>query len=511
MERWYTAVMTTPPSSHNSPWAASLTGMTHPPLAGQKTADVVVVGGGLVGVMTAYLLAKAGKKVVLLERDSIGAGETGATTALCTMLPDARLAALRRTFGNDRAAQALASGQAAIDLIEEIVKAEGIACDFRRCAAHVYAASEGDVPMLREEERLALRFGFPVAFRNGSGFERHGYLEVPAQAMFDPGKFLAALAERIIARGGQIHAGTPVTGFGGQDGATALTPSGSVAAGLVVVATHAPIDHRFEAPARLVGHQTYALAADIPKGSIAEGIYWDTARPYHYFRVDAGAAQDRIILGGEDHKTGQQADANAHANLEKYLHGLVGSQARVTHRWSGQVFETCDGLPFIGRSFFNRRHFIATGFAGNGITFGTLAAQIISDEIIGVSNRHAKLYSPRRLKGIATLMKNGVDLLRHFFGDRMRARSAGRERLAPGHGKVALIDGKRVAISCGPDGRCTAVSAVCTHLGCIVQWNTTERTWDCPCHGSRFKNTGEVLNGPAIAPLERFPSIEDRP
>jgi Rieske Fe-S protein len=254
---------------------------------------------------------------------------------------------------------------------------------------------------------------------------------------------------------------------------------------------------------KLAPYSTYAIGARIPGGQWSEASYFDTADPYHYLRIDQGAKHDYAILGGEDHKTGQADDVEErHARLEELLKKLVPS-AKVDHRWSGQVIETHDGLPYIGETA--QGQFAATGFAGNGMTFGTLAGMMACDAVFERENPWKGIFDVNRKKvqGAWDFVKENVDYPYYLVRDRLTGAEAGSaDEIKRGEGKLLKNGGGRVACSRDESGKLTAVSAVCTHMGCIVHWNRVERTWDCPCHGSRFLPTGEVLAGPAESPLE---------
>ncbi len=478
-----------------------------PKLEADLEVDTLIVGAGITGLMTAYMLAKAGKAPVVIEKDEhVASGETGSTTAFLTAMPDAGLAELQKTFGDKDARTAVMSGQSAIGIIEEIVRAEGIACEFMRVPAHIFAASPDDVSDLKKEAALAAAYGLDASFREeGLPFEHDGHLEIAAQAKFHPGMFLRELAARAVAAGARIYVDTAAVSCGSRH---VVTARGRITARRIILATHAPLGKGAES-VRISARMTYVVAARIPKGAIPEGLYWDTAKPYRYFRVDALEGHDRLMFGGFDHSAGKAIDTQeAFGKLEAALPSLLsGTRPEITHRWSGQVLKSDDGLPYIGNQLFGS-HQIATGYDGNGMTFGVVAAKILSDRVLGKKNAWTRLYSPLRLKHPIKSLVQMYHIIRGKVADMKTPKESGKLDLKPGEGRVIVRDGKRLAVSCGQDGRCQAVSATCTHLGCTVGWNSAEKTWDCPCHGSRFKSTGEVMNGPAITPLKRLPMSE---
>jgi Rieske Fe-S protein len=254
---------------------------------------------------------------------------------------------------------------------------------------------------------------------------------------------------------------------------------------------------------KLALYSTYAIGARLPEGTVPEASFWDTADPYNYLRLDRRDACDYAILGGADHKTGQESDTERNYRaLEQHLQRLF-PHAIIDHRWSGQVIETPDGLPYIGETA--PRQFIATGFAGNGMTFGTLAAIMARDAITGVKNPWRELFDPHRkkLRAVVDYLRENKDYPFYLVRDRLRgAEDGGLAQLQPGEGKIIRAGGKKVAAYRDKQGKVTSLSPVCTHLGCIVHWNVAEKTWDCPCHGSRFGPNGEPIGGPAESPLE---------
>lgn len=480
------------------------------PLQEDIAADVVIVGGGISGVTASYLLTQEGLRVALLEKARLGSGETSATTAFITESIDTSLQDLFHTLGPERAAQVWHSGEAAIKQIAEIVSQERIVCEFRRVSAHIFASRPDQQVMIIGEAELAQKLGFAASFHEHGnlGFTHYGYVALRHQAAFHPGMYIAALAHKATLQGARIYEETRVTELErqGDDSVTAKTAYGSVRARWVLVLTHTPFYGPPEIQARLVPYTTYVIAARIPKGVVPEHLYWDAESPYHYLRVDAKENYDRIIVGGEDHRTGTQtAITNHHARLEEYLQRILpGVPLELTHKWGGQVIETGDGLPFIGIRAMHPNEIIGTGYAGNGMTFGTLAAMMARDIVLGRKNEWTDLYNPARLSGVATAVKEAAHYTKELVTGRMNRPPAALDAIAPDSGAVLTIGDESVAAYKDPGGNVTQLSPVCTHLGCIVSWNDTGKTWDCPCHGSRFDKKGAVITGPATEPLERM-------
>jgi Rieske Fe-S protein len=250
-------------------------------------------------------------------------------------------------------------------------------------------------------------------------------------------------------------------------------------------------------------YTSYVLAGRVPKDTVTDALFWDTADPYRYFRIDPHRDFDEVIFGGEDHKTGQAVDTDAcYRRLQTQFESIV-PDVEITHRWSAQVIETPDGLPYIGQDV--EHQYAATGFAGNGMTFGTVSALIISDAILGRRNPWTELFDPaRKALGRSTwdYLRENADYPYYLVRDRLAGPEAHSLRsIKRGAGKIIERGGQKVAASRDDKGRLTMRSATCTHMGCIVKWNTAERTWDCPCHGSRFTPAGRVISGPAESPL----------
>ncbi len=466
---------------------------------------MVIVGGGIAGLTTAYELVKAGKKIALLEAHQLGGGATAMTTAFVTYVIDTPLPELSSRFGQSKAALVWESGRTAIDELERIIKTESIDCDFMRCPANIYAADEKGFEQLKNTEALAKKLGFDAALNTAPlGFSTPGYLRVENQGKFSPLKYLQGLAARITDLGGAIFENTKVISYTRGTDCVVKTVDGEIHAKQIVLATHCPIGDPQMISLRIQANQSYALEAKIPSNSLPEGLYWDTLKPYHYFRIDRFPAFDRMILGGEDHATGHSADTTAHtARLESYLHDLLPAEKpEIIRTWSGEVLETIDGLPYIGQMGKNR--FVCTGFSGNGMTYGVLSAMIIRDQILGQTNPFTMLYRTNRLTGFTRLLGRFYAISKSLLKARLQKSSTMLETIAPDDGAIVTVNGKQIAAYRSADGKLIQLSPICTHLGCTVGWNAAAKTWDCPCHGSRYKKDGEVLNGPAQKPLQKI-------
>lgn len=483
------------------------------PLAGELAVDVAVVGGGVTGLTTAYLLAQEGVKVALFERHRLFHGESGHTTAHLTCVTDTRLSEWVKRFGRDHAAAIWDAGLAAILQIQQIIHDTGIECDFQRVPGFLVAAFGQDVaqevPSLQQEAKLAAELGFDVFYLDSvPGLHRPGY-RIANQAKFHPGKYLAGLAGALSEKGVPIYEASEVGDF--HESPRYIVVNGHcVHCEQVVLATHS-LNSGFESPlnrdllqTKLAAYNSYAIGAKLPKGRMPEALYWDTNDPYFYLRIDRAGDHDYLIWGGEDHKTGQEtATAARYAALERALRQVL-PEAEVDRYWSGQVLETNDGLPFIGRE--SPAQFLSTGFAGNGMTFGTLSAMMARDEIRGTRNpwRHLFALDRRTLtpSSLWDYLAENKDYPYYLLKGRLSQGEKGSlGEVRPGEGRILAIGGRKIAVYRAEDGVLTQLSPVCPHLGCTVAWNAAEQTWDCPCHGSRFTSLGEVIAGPAECSL----------
>jgi glycine/D-amino acid oxidase-like deaminating enzyme/nitrite reductase/ring-hydroxylating ferredoxin subunit len=493
-------------------WIDSASLPKFPKLDRDETVDVAIVGGGITGLTAAYLLTLEGRRVAVLERERCAEIDTGHTSAHLTMVTDQRLPHLVKTFGRDHAQAVWDAGLAAIAQIDAIVGEVDIACDFAWVPGYVHApigaARDNAADSFEQEASLAADLGFDAEFLDEVPFVGGPGVRFNDQARFHPRKYLAGVARAIVDRGGMIFEHSAADEFRSRP--LSITSNGhTLTCASVVLATHTPL----VGTAGLAGatlfqtklslYTSYAVAGRVEKGLIPDALFWDTRDPYHYLRIEPHRDHDVVIFGGEDHKTGQASDTSAcFERLERTLLSMIGS-IEITHRWSGQVIETPDGLPYIGETADHQ--FAGTGYSGNGMTFGTLAGMMAADRTAGRTNPWADLFDPGRKKirgGLWDYIKENKDYPYYLVRDRFAGAEGKSVRaVARGTGKVLDINRQRLAVYRDERGNTIKRSAVCTHMGCLVDWNEAERTWDCPCHGSRFKPDGSVMAGPAEAPL----------
>jgi glycine/D-amino acid oxidase-like deaminating enzyme/nitrite reductase/ring-hydroxylating ferredoxin subunit len=483
-----------------------------PKLQRNISADVLVVGAGVTGITAAYLLEKAGLTVALIERGQVASIDTGHTTAHLTYVTDVQLQQLVRSFGKDHAQAAWDAGAAAIDEIETIVEEERIECEFTRVPAHLHApvdaSSKKEASSLKKEADLAAQLGFDVAYVSSATYFNLPAVRFANQAKFHPRKYLRSLVEKISGNGSHVFEQSAASEFDPKKLRVKVSRNW-ISFDRVVMATNNPLVGLASVTAatlfqtKLSLYTSYVLGARVPVGTIPEALFWDTREPYDYLRVDKRSGFDYVVFGGEDHKTGQKRNTTrAYARLLARLKKII-PPARVDHRWSGQVICSPDGLPYIGENA--ERQFVATGYCGNGITFGTVAAMMARDWTTGRKNPWTELFAVdrKKIKGAAwNYLRENKDYPYYMIKDRLARSEADSVReLKPGEGMIIGGRGKKVAAFRAPNGNIHRLSPVCTHLGCLVRWNPAESTWDCPCHGSRFKPTGEVIAGPAEKPL----------
>ncbi len=483
------------------------------PLRGSLTdVDVCVVGAGIAGLTTAYLLAVAGRRVVVLDRSSIGGGESGQTTAHLSSALDDYYHVIERVHGELGARHAYASHQAAIEKVGEIAARESLDCDYERLDGYWFLSPDRDVSFLEQERDAARRAGAEdvtiVPRVPGAPFDTGPALRFPRQGQFHVLKYLAGLARAIEARGGRLFTSTNVADL---EGGTRPAVSGdgfSVTAASLVICTNPPISQRLTVHSKQAPYRTFAIAARL-SAAMPPMLLWDTLEEYHYVRtqpVEGDPAARWLIVGGEDVKQGHADDAAERFDrLEAWTRERFAI-GEVAHRWSGMVMEPFDMMAFIGKAPTLDNVYVATGDSGHGMTHGTIAGMLISDLVAGRENPWTELYEPQRktlsVESARDYLQENLDvaatLAAHLPGG---GDVSSLEEIPPGAGAILARGLRHIAAFRGEDGAVTLRSAVCTHLGCVVRWNSQEKSWDCPCHGSRFAPTGDVLTGPARTPL----------
>ena len=494
-----------------SPWMDTATVPDFPPLAEDAECDVCIVGAGIAGLSTAYTLARAGKRVIVLDDGPIGGGESGRTTAHLTWALDNFYTEIEKLHGADGARIAAESHKSSVDRIEAIVRDEHIDCEFERVDGYWFAAKPEDAHLLDAEAVAARRAGAGqvdrIATVPGVPFTAPAALRFANQGQFHPLKYLAGLATAIVKHGGRIHCGSHVAEFEKRPRRPQVKTQDkhTVTADAVVFATNTPVNDWVTMHTKQAAYRTYVIAVRIPRNAVPRGLYWDTSDPYYYVRL-AKAQDDSplLIVGGEDHKTGQADDQDRRFGaLLEWTRQHFPMAGDIVYRWSGQIIEPNDAMAFIGRNPGDENVYIATGDSGNGMTHGTIAGMLIPDLILGVENRWTKLYDPARvtLRAAAEFVRENVNVAAKYADWITPGEISSPDAIKPGTGAIMRDGAKKFAVYRDDDGTLHTRSAVCTHLFCIVDWNALEKTWDCPCHGSRFDRFGKVVNGPAVNDL----------
>ncbi|HEX6648897.1 MAG TPA: FAD-dependent oxidoreductase [Pyrinomonadaceae bacterium] len=491
-------------------WMATANTPSQSPLKESIRTDVCIVGAGIAGLSTAYLLGREGRSVVVLDDGAVGGGMTGRTTAHLSNAYDDRYVEIEKLHGAEASRLTAESHSAAIEKISEIVAGEKIECEFEWLDGFLFTATPDHVQLLDDELAAAHRAGLTgvekVARAPLRSFDTGVALRFPRQAQFHPLKYLDGLARAIMRDGGRIFAHTHAMKIAGGDQARIETSEGPVVTSdIVVVATNTPVNDRVAIHTKQAPYVTYVIGVQVPKDSITRALYWDTGDPYHYVRLQRNMQYDVLIVGGEDHKTGQANDGHErHGRLEQWTRERFPQALEVEFRWSGQVMEPVDGLAFIGRNPVDDDNvYIATGDSGQGMTHGTIAGMLLADLIQGRENRWEDLYNPSRirLKSLPEYASENINVAGQYTDYMTAGDIKSESELKPGCGAIMRDGVSKVAVYRDEAGQVHKLSAVCPHLGCVVAWNSTEQTWDCPCHGSRFSAEGRVYQGPANADL----------
>src|SRR5881398_1669956 len=504
-------------------WERTAQKFSTAPLQQDITVDVCVIGAGIAGVTTAYVAARENRSVVVVDDGPVGGGMTGRTTAHLVNAIDNRYIDVEKFLGEECARLTAESHTAAIDCAERIAREHNIDCDFERVDGYLFLPPGGSVTELMDELAAIHRAGLVGVERVESvpntKINSDAVLRFPRQAQFHPLKYLNGLAGVIIDGGGKIFTGTRVVSLEDGDRVKVKTADGhTITAQAAVVATNCPINDRVVIHSKQAPYATYAICLRVTR-QVDHALFWDTALtaddekqevgpvPYHYVRFARDQQGDVLIVGGEDHKTGQADDwEQRFGKLERWARDRFPFVGEITDRWSGQVMEPVDGVAYIGRNPGDKNVYVVTGDSGNGITHGTIAGILITDLICGRENPWTKLYDPSRKTLQPTVLvdyvaenANVVAQLRDYVtpGDEPNA-----EKIQSGEGAILREGAKKIAAYRDEHGTLHKFSAVCPHLKCIVRWDDCEKTWDCPCHGSRFDALGRVLNGPAISDLE---------
>jgi glycine/D-amino acid oxidase-like deaminating enzyme/nitrite reductase/ring-hydroxylating ferredoxin subunit len=493
----------------SSLWIESTPQTDYPPLQGTVAVDVAVLGAGITGVTAATLLKRAGRTVALVDSKRVVRGVTGHTTAKLTSGHGLIYAELAESFGREGARRYAESNEAAIRLVTELVEDFGIDCDLERRANLVYTEKADEIGQIEDEVEAASGAGLSVSFVTDTDlpFPIAAAIRLDDQAQFHPRKYLLPLVEAVAGDGSHVFEQTRALDVRPGDRCRVEADRGTIVARDVIVATHIPFLDRGLFFAKEHPQRSYAIAVPLGSTRAPEGMYINVSPPTRSIRTAPFEEGRLLLLGGQGHRPGEEPDTERrYRNLEEFVRDAFGIADAPVHRWSTQDYATVDRLPYIGRLTRSSEHIlVATGFGKWGMSNGTLAAQILTDAILGRPNPWASLYDAKRVKPVASARRfttENAKVAAHWVGDRAQAQTL--EELQPGEGGIVKANGRRMAAYRDPGGAVQAVSPACTHLGCYVQWNSAEESWDCPCHGSRFGTDGTVIQGPAVKDLRQI-------
>ena len=474
----------------------------------QEVVDVLIVGGGITGITTALLLQKAGKKCIVAEANTLCFGTTGGTTAHLNTVFDHPYNELKSSFG-EKAAQTIAeAAKEALDLIRQNIAQYNIDCEFEEQDGYMYSQEKKQTTELESILEATREVGIDMDYSDSIPvpIEFEKAVRFTGQAKFHPAKYVYGLAKAFEEAGGIILQGCRVTKVEENDDLEALTRYGKIRAKEMIWATHIPPGVNL-LHFRCAPYRSYAMAVKLEDENYPEGLAYDMYDPYHYYRTQIVDGEKYLIAGGEDHKTAHEENTSmCFDRLEAYIRKYF-KISEVSFRWSSQYFEPADGIAYIGHlPGHPERIYVATGFGGNGMTYGTISAITLSDMIAKGESKYQEIFNPNRIKPVAgfeAFVKENADVVAHMFkspfaGSKIKELT----ELAHGEARVVKYEGHRIALYKNEQGKVYAVNPTCPHAKCSVAWNTAEKSWDCPCHGSRFAADGKLLCGPSMSDLQ---------
>jgi glycine/D-amino acid oxidase-like deaminating enzyme/nitrite reductase/ring-hydroxylating ferredoxin subunit len=497
-----------PAGEHRSIWLATTDGTDYEHLEDGLDVDVVVVGGGIVGITTALQLTEVGRSVALVERNRIVEGVTGNTTAKLTSLHGLVYDHLLGHFGRRQAHQYARANEAAIDHVEATVREYDVDCDFERTPAYTYTTDPDRRGDVRDEVTAASELGLPATFVKETAlpYDVEAAVRFDEQAHFHPRKYLLTLAGEVADAGNYVFERTTATDVTEGDPCTVETDRGTITAEDVVLATHFPIVDPAFFFARMSPKRSYVLAVELA-GDVPRGMYYDPDEPYFSVRPLPAGEGSTALIGGQNHRTGHGGSTEErYRALERQARSRF-DVASVDYRWATQDYVSVDRVPFVGELSPGSEHVsVATGFGGWGMTNGVAAGRLLADLVLGRGSPWRDVFRPSRIElgaSAGSFLEHNAHAMRHVVSDAVgKPPAADLRGIERGSGQVLTIDGDEVAVHRDEDGALHAVSARCTHMGCRVAWNDGESSWDCPCHGSRFSADGTVLDTPAVADLD---------
>lgn len=489
-------------------WNSTAPKTNFPTLNESLVVDVAIVGGGITGITSACLLAKSGKKVAVLEAGEISGGTSGYSTGNLYSLVDKRLHHIQSKWDKETAAGVAESRTAAVNLVESLIKEHNIECSFKRVPWYLFSETNQKDETIEKEIAAASKYNLEVeeVHELPLPVKVSKAIKVENQAQFNPTAFVRGLAQKINSENCKIFEHSPVYHIEKEEELILSTSSGTVTAQKVILATHSP-KGIYAVQTALYPYREYAMAAKLNSGDFPDGIYWDTEADFHTsMRTYKVNGDPYVLMLGGHHKVGQEDNyTRFYDKLEKNIRKYFDVSS-IDYRWSAQHYKPADGLPYIGESADDNIYF-ATGFSTDGLTYGVLSAMIFGDLLNNRENKWAELYKAKRftpVKSAKNYIKENLNVAKQYLKDLPgKAEADSFDEIGPGQGKVMEIEREKWAVYRDDKGELHCRSAVCTHMDCIVDWNDAERSWDCPCHGSRFEATGEVIEGPAFSPLDK--------
>ena len=501
--------MSTIADNHVSYWIDSTPETDFPALNENILVDVAIVGAGIAGLTAATLLKQAGKTVAVIESKHVSSGTSGGTTAKVTSLHQLIYADLIKDYGEEKARLYAQSNQAAVERVAQFVEEEQIDCDFSRRSVYTYARTEDQIDQVKSEVEAALKAGLPVSFVQVTSlpFPVAGAVKLDHQVQFHSRKYLLHLANSIPGNGSYLFENTRVKTTEAGLPCEVITDRGTIKARDIIITTNIPILDQGLFFAKTYPKRSYIIGAPIAPDKAPEGMYIGFGENYHSIRTTPYDGGTLLLVGGGGHKVGTVTNTEEnYQQLEKFARSHFDIDS-IDYRWSTQDMVSFDKLPFIGKLTPASDHtYVATGFSLWGMSKGTLSGMILSDLILGKDNPWAELYDATRATAFVTQesVKQNLDVGIHWAGDRLKGLLSSLTDVKNGEGKLVTVDGQKVAAYRDEEGKMHAVSAVCSHLACVVDWNNAEKSWDCPCHGARFTYEGEVIRGPAVKDLDHY-------
>lgn len=492
---------------HEPLWYEQTDKTRYPHLMENASCDVAIVGGGITGLTAALSLCQAGRDVILIDLNRIGHGTTGHSTGHLDNHYDIKLKNLINHFGLAAARTFINAKRQAIAQIEQWDSHYRLDCDFRRIPGYYYTEKNEDIHIVDDELTSARRLELSASALNHAPlpFDTKKAMCLPDQARFAPLAYVMALSRFIFLLGGRIYENTRMEDFHDSDGKVMIeTTHGKIEANALILAGHTSLTGKVSLQTRIFPRLSYVIAAEV-EDEIEDALYWDTHDPYYYTRIASESRRDLVVIGGADQSPGEEKEANPFGVLEDYARRRYRVRS-IEKQWSHEYFDSADGLPFVGRVPWSDNVYVAAAYSGDGLTLGTAAGLLLSDVISGKDNPLADILSPERVKpGVSApkVARFMTHIARHYVKDRIADYEDNVEAIQPGQGSLVKIEDQVHAVYRDTEGRLIAMSPVCRHMGCIVQWNAVEQTWDCPCHGGRYDCYGNIFMGPPRKPLKR--------